>query len=898
MSLSYTYPKGRVHSIGFFFDDALPSMEVKNRILTLWSPSSKVYKSKHGFILLFQETVTVYLSQSLGAPLIKQFGGFSNVLWQSSLELSSCGSHPVVWLLKNGRCESLELCPELEFNPSEWLDLSHYSEVKLETLGVIKTPEIKARESKKSVRNVLNDKGLDESPELIETLEKLGDRARKGYVDHGERSGAGFSALFSSVKKLFASSAASGRGGSGGTGGNASRYSAQQPGVTSRGLIERLRHAFSHFVMSSALGKAIGKAQAKYVQKMMDEFDGGDIDAALRNAIPLSNIQDALQSQGASLGRISGHMSTSIQPYAQGGSGSVNMEEELLSRLRTMYEVAFTKMDRAGNYKKAAFILAELLRDIDRAVAYLEKHEQYDLAAELAEGQNLSPARIVRQWILAKKIDRAMHVAVVSGCYEEAVTALEKLHPKEADMLRWQCAELHYRGGNINRAADIAWPISEKRSTVLEWMKESVSLGGAVGARHLVRLAVHDAEHYDEYLVKIDALLREDSPKEHLALYDEIVTLGDIKPNKRIASIASRHYLIEVAKGNLKHDAKRWNRLCFIAEDLTLRADVRNLGIGSAGKQTMLFNLAKPKEMLFGESHGRQAEDCTVLCNGQILVAFGESGVEHWSGRGKLLSRYAIPCHKIVVSDEGTAALFVAERSGYQVVHKIDVKSRVTEHWLDLTITKWADCYDGNTWLVGRDDIIFALDVHSSEQNALWSVGKLPGTVNSIKRSLHCFTFCLATEESFELWTYQLPNLYLKERSPYKQQNLKDFYPVTLRDDGIIAGTKEDDRSQFGIFCENGNINWNHLDVTSEPNELELLGRYLYAVTAFDDSVSLHVCPVQHLDVKPRVLSVRFEGAGHLLKRAQGDLLLIHHSDGRVLVVDVGYGEVVSDFVL
>jgi len=68
--------------------------------------------------------------------------------------------------------------------------------------------------------------------------------------------------------------------------------------------------------------------------------------------------------------------------------------------LRRTYRHAFHRLDQQKKYKDAAFVLAELLRETDEAVNYLEKHQQYTLAAELAEGRLLAPAIVVRQWVL------------------------------------------------------------------------------------------------------------------------------------------------------------------------------------------------------------------------------------------------------------------------------------------------------------------------------------------------------------------------------------------------------------------------------------------------------------------------------------------------------------------
>ena len=108
-----------------------------------------------------------------------------------------------------------------------------------------------------------------------------------------------------------------------------------------------------------------------------------------------------------------------------------------------------------------------------------------------------------------------------------------------------------------------------------------------------------------------------------------------------------------------------------------------------------------------------------LVQGGKILIAFGESGVELWNSKGKLISHYAIACNKIVISDHKTKAILISTLSGYQVVHQFDLKAKSVNYWLDLDFHQWADNYDGNLWIVSNDNSIYILDVHSANQSTL-----------------------------------------------------------------------------------------------------------------------------------------------------------------------------------
>lgn len=890
-SLNFRHPKGRVLAQGFFFDLLIPENTLKQRVLDLWENNSKFYKFEFGYVLLQKKPTPEFVESCLGAPLIGQENILSNVLLDTTSESATVPEAVSVCLAVNGELKLIELTNDTLCDPSLWLDLDHYNEVITDTLGEIRKPDVVADKKDVSVREALGDPQLKESTDLKKTLDRLGEISRS-EASEPNTSGVGLSNLFSRLKRAFSSNRSNGAG----NGQGRPNYNPVGEQSGSGGIFKKIANAFTHYLMTSALAKAIGKAHAKHVQNMMDQFSDGNFEDALRNAIPLSNMQDALEAKNYSL-RLGGQsLPQSIRPYSQSGGSSVLLEDNLLYQMRQMYEQAFRALDQQGNYKKAAFVLAELLRETDRAVQYLEKHKEYKLAAELAEGQKLTPSRIVRQWVLAKDVKRAMEVAVIAACYQEAITLLQSSHPKEADDLRWHCANLHFRAGDIKAAVDIAWPIKEKRVEAIEWMKQSFRLGGEVGIQHLLRLALFDPDNYASYITHIDQQFQSESFREGLALIDEIISYGNEKPNKRIASIAARYYLSTVAQGSLKFDRKRWNQLCMIAGDLTLRADVRGLDLNQ------FEGISKEKETLtnltFSSTHGRQAEDCVLLVGGKKLIAFGESGVELWSSKGELLSRFSIPCHRIVVSDSSNTALLIANRSGYQIVNQFDLKSRSVNYWLDLDIHQWASSFDGHSWIVSNNDTVFVLDVLASEQSTLWSVKELPGLVTNIVRTENSFSVCLSAEEQFQIWVYELPNLYLQERSPHSTEQLENFLPAAVNEKGIIVGIYPEQGNAFGLFEKTGSVDWITLGVENDIQTIDYIGELIFVTSADDEMAYADVFPVQNRKIQASSLSLNFEGAKNLTTRSDGTNAVIHSNDGRVVTVNLADRYVDSDFVL
>ena len=133
------------------------------------------------------------------------------------------------------------------------------------------------------------------------------------------------------------------------------------------------------------------------------------------------------------------------------------MHGVFFEQLRRSYEAVFERLERAGKHAEAAFLLAEILNQPERAVSYLERHQQPRLAAELAEARQLPAGLIVRQWFLAGDQRRAVAIAVREGAFEDAISRLERSGAREqAGALRMLQAERMASAGRFVAAARLA----------------------------------------------------------------------------------------------------------------------------------------------------------------------------------------------------------------------------------------------------------------------------------------------------------------------------------------------------------------------------------------------------------------------------------------------------------
>jgi hypothetical protein len=179
-------------------------------------------------------------------------------------------------------------------------------------------------------------------------------------------------------------------------------------------------------------------------------FERGDLGEALRHAIPLGGAQ--IESKPIALGIPSARERLDIEPDAAAPGSSYAFGAELYAEMQRLYRRAFERLDAQGRVDEAAFVLAELLRTDAEAVSYLERHGRARLAAELAEVRGLAPGLVVRQWFLARDVDRAVAVARAHGAFADAVDRLERAQKKQearALALCWaeDLAEAGFRNG-------------------------------------------------------------------------------------------------------------------------------------------------------------------------------------------------------------------------------------------------------------------------------------------------------------------------------------------------------------------------------------------------------------------------------------------------------------------
>lgn len=541
-----------------------------------------------------------------------------------------------------------------------------------------------------------------------------------------------------------------------------------QPAPSGLGALSRLGE---WLLRSTPLGAVLGRRKAEYVQRLFELFESGNLEEALRYAIPLGKGEPS-ESARVALGLPGPREKLEVRPRAGGAASVFGGGQEVYEALQERYRAAFRRLEREGKIEEAAFVLAELLREDAEAVSFLERHGRLKLAAELAEGRGLAPGLVVRQWLLAKEVSRAVAIARRTGAFADAVLRLERTHPKEARTLRLLWAEVLAEAGHYARAVEVAWPLVEARPLALRWMEWGVEAGGVSGAVLLARLVVAFPERYEQVRSRVEALLEPEGPEAasvRLALAEALgQDLERGAPQAQAQALLKpvlRALVADRAVGHLAQSSTELERLARLTGDLALRADLprlpappppRALGMGG-----------RPEQYTFGEAEGGPwpVYDAVGLPGGRLLVALGEAGARMVNAEGRCVAHFDVPAFSLVPSLHKDRALALAPRGELHRISRLDLTQRRALAWCDARVEAYAPRYDGDLWFVSVEDTVLAVDALASDWRTLWRVPEVGGRVQALSPGADTLSFVtVRAEGELERWTYALPGPTLRSR--------------------------------------------------------------------------------------------------------------------------------------
>ena len=756
---------------------------MRRRILANWQDNAKVLRYGDDLILLLPQSFRVDCRRAIGLPLIRYGDKLSSFpLRKSDLELLSKSVPPAsagglvvkanspadaggtdLLLLSEGGVEILSI-QNLQIEAVEdWFDVSDFQIIETETLGEVKTKPvivekvetINLRDELKSVPEADNE--MAEILHILKSKREEIAKAKSNQTAFGGKNSSGsltngFSSVFDAFKNLFTSK--------GGQNWQTSDQSPQPPG--------KLRQMFTKALFQMKIAQMLGRKQAQYLAKMMEKFENGDLDEALKYAIPLEDMQalKEMSEQMPFLGFLRPRDNLQINYGRQAASNSsVHLENQWFENLRQLYRQTFDRLVAQNRIEEAAFVLAELLKSNLEAVEFLEKHNKFRLAAELAESRNLAKDIIVRQWFLAGEKRRAIQLAVLHNCFEYVVTKLEQQKHPQAAELREIWAENLAESGNFQAAINTIWKLENKRAIAVKWIDKVIEFGGTPAAEMLAKKVVLLPESFEDVKTKLLEILNDTEAVENRAAFAR-ETLR-LTPNDGLRTLLrplARRILADMAHDNRRFTPQNLRQLVELSNDYTLCADLPKLSEIPAKKdfETLTVEIAENDR---GANH---VYDAHLLPDGKIVVALGESGVKIISKQGKTIAHFDQPTHKFVASDFGTKAVCLAKRGEVYRLAKIDFVERKAAYWCDAKIENYAPTYDGNLWFISGHDEIYAIDTNAKNFEAIWRVSEMGGRICDIARAKNRLMILTANEKGFEKWWYELPSLTLRSRNQTK----------------------------------------------------------------------------------------------------------------------------------
>ncbi len=950
--------RGRVEVAAVWLDAGLVDADrARGRILALWRRGTRVWRLESGWLVELLPPSPLRVEACPGLPLVADGG----VWWAAPLgpdEREALAAPPgAVVRLVDGRAVVDRPEPSRLVDPADWIDVSGFESVEVRSLAPPPAPpRAVAVPVERSAREVLgaalpppDARAAAVRAALAEAAAgrptaparpNLWERVAAWWQGRGASAGAASGAT-SEAGAGAGPSAATGRlGGLGAWLGAVARWlSRGTPPATGRAapdadetsepleppaagplarLRERLRAALARAALRSGLMQLVGRRHARYLAELMEKFERGELDDALRHAIPLSETPGAPgAAPSLSFPRPRGALELDLA--RRGGAtqrSAFSLGSSLFDTLKELYRGAVARLVRQGRIEEAAFVLADLLDAPIEAVELLEQHGLHRLAAELAEARSLEPGLVVRQWVLAGDWDRAVAIARRRRVFADAVLRLERSGRAEAAALRGVWAGLLAEAGDYAAAIEVAEPLPSARHLIDRWLGLAIEGGGPVGARLLALALERRPEDAEALEARAIAVLDDDEPgsaEARLSLAQALIPVATSRePARRLVRRALRRLLRDAAAGRLRLSTQDVERLSAAAGDGLLRADWPSVpdrtGVPLAQRPEPLELTIETSDV--GSLGGRRA---VVLPDGRVLVALGEAGVRLLTRDGRTVRHFDAPAEDLVLSDRGNRALALARRGRLTRVSRLELDRGTTTAWCTTELGAWTTRYDGAEWWVsGGDGALLCLDATASTLRALWRVPDVHPV--ALAREGDGLVAVSLSADGPGWWRWTLPGPVLRARPADAAPGEGDDARLFAIDGDRLAvaprGRPADEAlgPPLGVVWQGearptragaapddeGTAPLSLLVGAAEITELEPVAGRLAIGVVRAEGAELWLTTASG----PLVLRLRLLGSNRVAARASGSELAVVDDRGRVLVIDLVHGRLLRSLRL
>lgn len=806
--------RGTVDTSGFVFDTRLLGLaEARRRVLTVWTQGAQVFQLPDALLVRLPSSQTVNSDTARGTPLVKS----NEVLFATPLDADERKAIQAprnsAVLVKNSEVVVVELFDSISEHPGDWLDVEIFTVVKTVSLGAPPAaPRIAEEKTDFNARQKLD--GVPaEAPELAGVIAALRspdqqadksaqqeeqvtdwreDVARIITIFLGGAAGvSGLASKFrSALAKLFGKSSGAQpvRVAFGKRGATTPLRPVNRPPSFAEKLAAKMRQWAAQVLVATKLAHVIGRKQAQYIARMMDMFERGDIQEALRHAIPIDGMASALSRPA--LSAPTARTSLTLSPHQTRASSSISMGNDLLNELRRLYRQSFERLEAQGRIEEAAFVLAELLHANEEAVAFLERHGKLQLAAEMAEARELAPGLVIRQWFVADDKERALLLARRTNAFADALVWLERKDKKQAEIWRLLWSAALADAGDYATAVDVIWSVRSGRDLAIDWMNKAIETGGTTGARMLARKVSLLPQTFDEVKDQALALLEDESMEQAAARlsFADTLSMGTRTPQTRtLARAAVRAVLRDATQAKEVITPHKYRELIDFTADNALRSDAPALPV--VQHESLLLRESPMQLRIAASDVGTIAiQDMALLPDGRMVVALGEAGVKVLTRDGRTVTHFDQPASKLVLSDNGDRAIAMAKRGEVWRLARLDFLAWRAEYWVEARVDGFANDYDGLMWFIGAGRDFYAIDATAKRFDAIWRVPDVDYVGLDVARSTYSCRFLTANglkQEPWEEWHYELPSLKLRSRQNIALADTAGYSAITA--EGIIA---------------------------------------------------------------------------------------------------------------
>lgn len=788
--------RGNVAAAGLLFTlEPAGGAVLRARVLAHWQPGASLLAlDARRAVLLLPNALRVDSDRCEGAALVRDALGNLLAAPLRPAEAAALPLHGGSLVLVEAGCAQLHALDACErIDPAQWLDLSDFERVEAAPLCELERAEglMPTTPEARDIHALLGASVPQPTPEqrrMLESLQRatsaetpLATRTRpRGWLPRGLAAcRALLDGLRFAIRRRPRARAGVAQSGSGGA-------------LRTRGMWSKLGDWLSaraaQLLYWSQLSRLLGAAQARYLRDLLERFEGGDLHDALRRAIPLSDPR-AAQALRQALAPPKPRDALTLSANAGGAGSSLAVDHDVLALLRRTYETAARKLEREGRIEEAAYVWAELLADPETAVALLERNQRLRQAAELAEGRELAPGLVVRQWFIAGDEARALAIARRHGAFADAIVRLQKSaqHSGAAQRLRVLYGDALAEAGDYAGAVDALWPVDEARHLAAALLLRALEAGGAQAGRSLARMLSLCLEPLPSLLQRVRALALDRLPcaaDVRLAFGRALLAEEPVTPVLRSGAHAVLRALVgDAARGHVVLDRALRDGLTELASDAALRADLPALG-HHGPRETLASGSRCVAQMLAARDRGSLCiEDAALLPNGQLLLALGELGMRLYRADLRSFTTLLEPAYCLVLNSEGTRALALAPRGRRYRLARVDLNARRVQSWCDCELDGFAREFDGTRWFVAVQGALVAIDATQEEFRALWRVAGVAraqanACLSEVVTSPAAIEVLATDLDAVEYWRYEPDSLKLRVR---KSLQTLDDGPTLLR---------------------------------------------------------------------------------------------------------------------